>query len=109
MITSELPPLALSPWPTCRPLPASSIPSPTRIAANESDRSRHRDSTCGNTTPPWGARDPLAHLGLARAARQAGDTSAARKAYEGFFALWKDADPDLSILIAAKHEYVARN
>ncbi len=48
---------------------------------------------------------PLAHLGLARAAVLSGDTSKARKEYQDFFALWKDADPDIPILIEAKKEY----
>jgi eukaryotic-like serine/threonine-protein kinase len=47
----------------------------------------------------------LAHLGVARAAVLTGDTGSARKAYQDFFALWKDADPDLPILIQAKKEY----
>ncbi|MGH9853463.1 MAG: tetratricopeptide repeat protein, partial [Blastocatellia bacterium] len=48
---------------------------------------------------------PLAHLGLARAAALTGDTAKSRKAYEDFFAAWKEADADLSALIAAKKEY----
>jgi eukaryotic-like serine/threonine-protein kinase len=48
---------------------------------------------------------PLAHLGLARAAVVQGDTAKARKAYEDFFALWKDADTNTPILIEAKKEY----
>jgi len=48
---------------------------------------------------------PLAHVGLARAAVLQGDTAKARKAYEDFFAVLKDPDPDLSILIEAKKEY----
>lgn len=48
---------------------------------------------------------PLAHLGLARGAALAGDTAKARKSYQDFLALWKDADPDIPILIAAKKEY----
>ena len=48
---------------------------------------------------------PLAHLGLARAAAIAGDTTKSRKAYQDFFALWKDADADIPILIEAKWEY----
>lgn len=47
----------------------------------------------------------LAHLGLARAAALQGDTAKARKAYQDFFALWKDADATLPILIEAKKEY----
>ena len=48
---------------------------------------------------------PLAHLGLARAAAIAGDTTKSRQAYQDFFALWKDADADIPILIEAKQEY----
>jgi hypothetical protein len=47
----------------------------------------------------------LAHLGLARAAVLNGDTAAARKSYQDFFAMWKDADPDLPVLVQAKKEY----
>jgi len=48
---------------------------------------------------------PPAYVGLARAAVASGDTAKARKAYQDFFALWKDADPDIPILIEAKREY----
>ena len=47
---------------------------------------------------------PFANLGLARAAQQRGDVSQARKAYEDFLALWKDADPDLPAVQVAKAE-----
>jgi eukaryotic-like serine/threonine-protein kinase len=47
----------------------------------------------------------LAVLGLARAQALAGDTASARKAYQDFLALWKDADPDIPILRQAKAEY----
>ncbi len=47
----------------------------------------------------------LAHLGLARASVLLGDTVKARKEYQDFLALWKDADSDLPILIDAKKEY----
>jgi predicted Zn-dependent protease len=47
----------------------------------------------------------LAHLGLARSRAEAGDTGGARTAYQDFFALWKDADPDIPILQQAKTEY----
>jgi tetratricopeptide (TPR) repeat protein len=50
---------------------------------------------------------PLAHLGIARSAAQAGDTARSRKSYQDFFALWKDADPDIPILKQAKTEYDA--
>jgi tetratricopeptide (TPR) repeat protein len=48
---------------------------------------------------------PLAHLGLARASALAGDPGASRKSYQDFLAIWKDADPDIPILQAAKKEY----
>jgi serine/threonine protein kinase len=47
----------------------------------------------------------LAHLGLARAYALQGDTAKAHAAYQDFFALWKDADPDIPVLLAAKSEY----
>jgi len=49
--------------------------------------------------------NPLAQLGLARAHALAGDVAKSRKAYQDFFALWKDADPDIPILQQAKAEY----
>ena len=42
---------------------------------------------------------------MARAYTLTGDTTKARTAYQDFFALWKDADPDIPVLIAAKAEY----
>jgi tetratricopeptide (TPR) repeat protein len=48
---------------------------------------------------------PLAQLGLARALAAQHDTGGARTAYQDFFALWKDADPDIPILKEAKAEY----
>jgi tetratricopeptide (TPR) repeat protein len=48
---------------------------------------------------------PLARVGLARAYVLQGDTAKAREAYQDFLTLWKDADPDIPILIAAKAEY----
>jgi hypothetical protein len=52
-------------------------------------------------SPLW----PMAHLGLARAAALQGDVPKARKAYEDFFQLWKDANADLPIVIDARREY----
>jgi hypothetical protein len=51
---------------------------------------------------PWGA---LARLELARAYAMQSDTGKAKAAYQEFLTLWKDADPDIPILIAAKAEY----
>jgi hypothetical protein len=42
---------------------------------------------------------------LGRAYALQGDTPKARAAYQDFFALWKDADPDVPILKAAPAEY----
>jgi serine/threonine protein kinase/tetratricopeptide (TPR) repeat protein len=47
----------------------------------------------------------LAWLGVGRAYTLQGDTPKARAAYQDFFALWKDADPDVPVLKAAKAEY----
>jgi serine/threonine protein kinase len=47
----------------------------------------------------------LAHLQIGRAYAMAGDTAKAKAAYQDFFALWKDADPDIPILKQAKAEY----
>jgi serine/threonine protein kinase/tetratricopeptide (TPR) repeat protein len=47
----------------------------------------------------------LAHLGIARAYAMQGDTAKATGAYQEFLTLWKDADPEIPILIEAKAEY----
>ena len=47
----------------------------------------------------------IARLGIARAYELQGETTKARAAYQDFFALWKDADPDIPILKEAKAEY----
>ncbi len=56
---------------------------------------------------PWGA---LARLGLARAyaldaVKDPVASDKARKSYQDFLTLWKDADPDIPILKQAKVEY----
>ena len=48
---------------------------------------------------------PLAIVQQARAFALIGDRAKARKAYESFLALWKDADPDIPILREARDEY----
>jgi eukaryotic-like serine/threonine-protein kinase len=55
--------------------------------------------------PYWGQFYSLSYLGLARASALAGDTAKARAAYHDFLTLWKDADPDIPILMQAKAEY----
>jgi serine/threonine protein kinase/predicted Zn-dependent protease len=52
-------------------------------------------------SPLW----PLAHLGLARSMALQGDVVKSRQSYEEFFRLWKSADSDTPLLLAAKREY----
>ncbi|HEY4282375.1 MAG TPA: adenylate/guanylate cyclase domain-containing protein [Chthoniobacterales bacterium] len=47
----------------------------------------------------------LAHLGLARVYLLSGDAAQARSAYQDFFALWKNADSDIPVLMQAKAEF----
>ncbi len=47
----------------------------------------------------------LGQLQIARAYAMQGDTEKTKAAYQDFLTLWKDADPDIPILIAAKAEY----
>jgi eukaryotic-like serine/threonine-protein kinase len=47
----------------------------------------------------------VVHVWLGRTHAKAGHIDEARKSYERFLALWKDADPDVPLLIQAKAEY----
>jgi len=51
------------------------------------------------------ATGALARLGLGRGYALQGNTGKSRAAYQDFFTLWKDADPDIPILKEAKAEY----
>jgi DNA-binding winged helix-turn-helix (wHTH) protein len=51
----------------------------------------------------------LARLQLGRAFVLAGDRAKAKAAYDDFFTLWKEADPDIPILKRAHAEYLALN
>jgi hypothetical protein len=53
----------------------------------------------------WYITGPLARLQLGRAERLMGDNASARKSYEEFLTIWKDADPDIPIYRQAKAEY----
>jgi eukaryotic-like serine/threonine-protein kinase len=53
---------------------------------------------------PTGA---LTRIELGRAHAMDGDTSKAKTSYQDFFALWKNADPDVPVLKHAKAEYSA--
>jgi tetratricopeptide (TPR) repeat protein/predicted Ser/Thr protein kinase len=48
---------------------------------------------------------PLSHLGMARAYALQGDKANSRVAYQNFFGIWKNADPDIPVLHQAKAEY----
>jgi len=67
----------------------------------------HKGASWGATWvhPNWGLYYAPAQLGLARAYSLAGDTMQAKQAFQDFFQLWKDADPELAILKQAKAEY----
>jgi eukaryotic-like serine/threonine-protein kinase len=69
----------------------------------------HKGASWGATWihPYWGLYYSLSTLGLARSSALAGDTAKARQTYQDFFALWKDADKDIPILIQAREEYAA--
>ncbi len=71
-----------------------------KAAAAEFQKFVERWGQVGNF--PIGA---LARLGLARACAMQGDSVKAKNAYQNFFTLWKDADPDVPILKEAKAEY----
>jgi DNA-binding winged helix-turn-helix (wHTH) protein/tetratricopeptide (TPR) repeat protein len=47
----------------------------------------------------------LAHLGVARARALAGNVTGSRDEYAKLFALWKDAEPDVPVLLQARSEY----
>jgi len=47
----------------------------------------------------------LAHLQLGRSYVVTGDIAKARSAYQDFFTVWKEADPDIPVLKEAKAEY----
>ncbi|HXW57012.1 MAG TPA: tetratricopeptide repeat protein, partial [Candidatus Cybelea sp.] len=55
--------------------------------------------------PDWEPFKPLSQLGLAQTYAKQGDSENSRKAYDDFFATWKDADPGIPILRQAKAEY----
>ena len=69
-------------------------------AAGEFQKILDHSGIVGNE--PIGA---LAHLGLGRAYALSSDSTKAKTAYQDFFALWKNADPDVPILKEARTEY----
>jgi tetratricopeptide (TPR) repeat protein len=67
----------------------------------------HKGANWGATWvhPYWGQFYSLSYLGMARGSALAGDTAKAKKAFQDFFQLWKDADSDIVVLKQAKAEY----
>jgi DNA-binding winged helix-turn-helix (wHTH) protein/tetratricopeptide (TPR) repeat protein len=67
----------------------------------------HKGASWGATWvhPNWGQYYSLSYLGMARGFALAGDTAKARRAYQDFFELWKDADLHVPVLKQAKAEY----
>ncbi len=55
-------------------------------------------------TDPFAPMIPLAHLGLARAWAALGDVAKSTHEYDQLLAIWKDADPDLPVLLRARAE-----
>jgi hypothetical protein len=69
----------------------------------------HKGASWGSTWrfPNWGLHYSLSYLGLARAFVLTNDTVKARKAYQDFIAIWKDADKDAVPLKQAIQELAA--
>jgi DNA-binding winged helix-turn-helix (wHTH) protein/tetratricopeptide (TPR) repeat protein len=79
------------------------------LAAKDGPGARHAFETILDHQG-WSAASPLyplAQLGLARALAAEHDLGGARAAYARFLAGWKDADPDVPILAAARREAAA--
>ena len=67
----------------------------------------HKGASWGSTWlyPNWGLYYSISYLGLARSSAIAGDAANARRAFQDFFALWKEANTDIPLLQQAKAEY----
>ena len=71
----------------------------------------HNRSISRQNIPPIEATPQVQHLDfrvvISKSIRRGFslETSKARQAYRDFFALWKDADADLPVLMEAKKEY----
>jgi LmbE family N-acetylglucosaminyl deacetylase len=55
------------------------------------------------------ATSAYASATLARVQAQMGQKDEARRSYEKFFEMWKDADPDLPLLVQARAEFAKLN
>jgi hypothetical protein len=81
---------------------ASPIWPPGKVAEAAAEFQKILDHRGNVISDPIGA---LAHLQLGRAFTLSGDKNKAKSAYQDFYALWKDADPDTPILQQAKAEF----
>jgi hypothetical protein len=75
------------------------------LASRQRSRSRVSENPRPSRNCAQRTHRSAGRLGLARAQALHGDTAKAKAAYQYFLTLWKDADPDIPILIAAKVEY----
>ena len=102
-------PRARTTSPPCGTLSSTKTPPAWSVEAAEEFQKilSHKGANWGSTwrSPNWGQYYSIAYLGLARASVLAGDVPNARKAFETFFVVWKDADPDIAILQQARAEY----
>jgi hypothetical protein len=71
----------------------------------------HKGANWGATwiRPNWGQYYSLSYVGMARGLVLAGQPANAKRAFESFFALWKNADRDIPILKLAQAEYARLN
>ena len=69
----------------------------------------HKGASWGSTWqyPNWGLHYAISYVGLARGLTLAGDTAKAKKAFQDFFELWKNADQDIPLFVEAKKDYAA--
>jgi tetratricopeptide (TPR) repeat protein len=67
----------------------------------------HKDANWASTWrhPAWGQFYSPSHLGMARGFALAGEQAKAKRAFEEFIELWREADPDIPIFQQAKAEY----
>jgi eukaryotic-like serine/threonine-protein kinase len=73
---------------------------------NGADAGREFDSILGHQgEAPDSILFALSHLGRARAAVLSEDVETARKEYDAFFEIWRNADADLPLLRDARREY----
>jgi len=63
-------------------------------------------STSKESRQGLGSSSAYSHVMLARVQAELGKKDEARKTYQKFFGLWKDADPDVPLLLQAREEFV---